>query len=638
MDGHNSYDQYEPNEPNASEPESGNGRHGRRASIYARPPAETPPDTPSAEAAPGWVADAWSRPVLPSRAYAQRTWDEEEYPASEPVNEATKALHNTHTPQPKSPAPSAPKSDNPYIRPTAVEPAYPARQTAEPTGAQNDRASALHFDSDADTSPHTARDTVSMPGEAGASANPYARPAAPAPDESGEQSERYAPPLRFVLPDEAYVQPIPLKHSSEPKSPGVYRQRNPYASQEVPVEPEPHRHGEHPYRVEADAARQKPRHPLRRWLITLLILAILGGTAYVERAWLLQQLGNLLGTKTTDGEQQTASSSQQTAAYDPAPILQPSERAKKGIAAVAGHIDLQTYAVTNRNVIARVALGTGLYDYYLFASADGRLLGYYDALPEDGLLACPNDIFYVAMPPYLIDNEGQPLIDTSRFVQSVGENPLLSPMINGWALISDQEGTTFNYVNASGATLSTLWFSKAYPFTADSTIVYVDTGNVTAPAERYALYELTRDGAAKLWWHSTDMAAVLGCACGIVQLDDGRMILLDGQQTELCTTDDVAVYADCGAIVARDPATGKYGLFVNGDPQYDFAYDSIAPVQTQEITWREERSGFYRLYTVTGMAYPLPLSHYFELVQGEERELVALSTSSIYPLLLNTQE
>ncbi|MCE5344098.1 MAG: hypothetical protein LLF96_11035 [Eubacteriales bacterium] len=644
MDGQKPYDQYEPNEPNESAP--GTERHGRRVAAYAHPPADVLPEDGSDEASPNWTADTWSRPVLPGRAYAQRTWDEEEYPANEPVGEVIVNRTSTDNTGAESPTPRPANTENPYIRPTWDESAYASRPASDTSGEKNDRASALYFDADADTSPHTIHATgrPAEEGGADASANPYARPSAPTPtpQEREEQSQRFAPPLRFVMPEESYVQPIPLEHTSAQPTPNVYKQRNPYATQDTQSEPEPRHHGEHPYRVEAEssgsAAHKRPRHTLRRWLIALMILALLAGAAYMERDWLIEKIAPLFGTETAENAQQASGSQQQAAAYDPAPVLQPGERAKKGIASVAGHIDLQSYAVTNRNVVARVALGGGLYDYYLFASADGSLLGYYDALPEDGFLPCPNDIFYVAMPPYLIDNEGQPLIDTARYAQSVGDDPVLGPMINGWALICDQEHTTYNYINANGAVLSTLWFSKAFPFTADSTVAYVDTGNVTTPAERYALYELTRDGTATMWWHTADMNAVLGCACGVVQMDDGRMILLDGQQTVLCTTDDVAVYVDCGAIVARDPATGKYGLFVNGDPHYDFAYDSIAPVQTSDIRWREEKDGFYRQYTVTGVAYPLPLSHYFELVRDDAQEMVALSTSSIYPLLLSTQE
>ena len=133
------------------------------------------------------------------------------------------------------------------------------------------------------------------------------------------------------------------------------------------------------------------------------------------------------------------------------------------------------------------------------------------------------------------------------------------------------------------------------------------------------------------------MSEVLGCADGVACLSDGRLILLDGRQTELTQSDDVDVYADCGAMVVRDPATGKFGLFVNGARHYDSVYDRIAPVDTPEISWAEESSGFYKQYTVTGMAYPLPLSHYFVLTRGDSEEMVALSTASVYPLPLTLQ-
>jgi hypothetical protein len=631
---------YDPYGPNCPAPDT--DRKNRRASPYARPPAEEPPVSVRPQDEQESPIDVWGNPVPPDRSYAQLTWDEEEYPESKPENLPKNARRPAGRTEAEAPESRETGGENPNIRPTWDESTYPDRKAGE-TGAapeRRGRAAALHFDADADTSPNTAyarpEETQSGP----APLNPYARPASAPEETAGEASERFAPPLRYVLPNDEYLTPIPIETPAEPPQPNIYRRRDPFA--ETPGDEAAQPRGAHAYHVETDgpsAALGKKRHTLRRWLIALCILAVLAAAAYVERDWLMKQVDRLLGTEMSQTAGQAAgNASRQVTGYDPAPVLQASDRAKKGIAAVSGDVELQSYAVTNRNVVGRVALGNGLYDYYLFASADGKLLGYYDALPEDGFLVCPDDVFYVAMPPYLIDENGRALIDTTRYLKSVGDDPVLGPMIGGWALISNRDHTTFNYINAEGAALSTLWFSKAYPFTADSTVAYVDTGNVTNPGERYALYELTKSGGATMWRHTADMSAVLGCACGIVQMDDGEMILLDGHQTVLCTTDDVSVYADCGAIVARDPETGKYGLFVNGDPFYDFAYDSIAPVETAEISWREEQNGFYRLYTVEGMAYPLPLSHYFRLEKGGEEELVALSTGSVYPLLLSLQE
>ena len=54
-------------------------------------------------------------------------------------------------------------------------------------------------------------------------------------------------------------------------------------------------------------------------------------------------------------------------------------------------------------------------------------------------------------------------------------------MIDGWALVSDLSETSFNYVGESGSLISDLWFAKAFPFTADTTLAYVDTGNLRQP-------------------------------------------------------------------------------------------------------------------------------------------------------------
>jgi len=242
------------------------------------------------------------------------------------------------------------------------------------------------------------------------------------------------------------------------------------------------------------------------------------------------------------------------------------------------------------------------------------------------------------MPPYLINSQGRALVDTARYAQAVGDDPVLGPMINGWALISDPYGSTYNYINADGEVLSTLWFAVAYPFTGNATLAYVDTGNVTDPEARYTLYELTPDGGMDLWRHTADTEDVLGCACGVACMADGELILLDGQQTVLCETDDVSVYADCGAVVARDPQTGLYGLYVGGELHDDFLYDSIAPNAADGPLWQGETNGMYTQYTVAGVDYPLPLSHYFQFTGNGTQETVALSTVSVYPLLLSLQQ
>jgi len=210
---------------------------------------------------------------------------------------------------------------------------------------------------------------------------------------------------------------------------------------------------------------------------------------------------------------------------------------------------------------------------------------------------------------------------------------VLGPIINGWATLTNAQGTSSNLIDADGNLFSQLWFCRVFPFTADRTLAYVDTGNTTDPGERYTLYELTRDGDMKLWKHSADTSEVLTCTAGIALMNTGDLIRLGSDHTPLCTANDVAIYADCTAVVARDIQTGKYGLFVNGEQRYDFAYDSIAPVAS-DIQWSTSDSGLYQLHTVTGRAYPLPLAYYFALKKGDTQEMVALSAGSAYPLLL----
>jgi hypothetical protein len=54
-------------------------------------------------------------------------------------------------------------------------------------------------------------------------------------------------------------------------------------------------------------------------------------------------------------------------------------------------------------VIQRVAHRGGRHDYYLFAAGTGQLLGYYEGLGANGFLVCPDDVYYIAQPPWLID-------------------------------------------------------------------------------------------------------------------------------------------------------------------------------------------------------------------------------------------
>lgn len=663
MNKDGSYEQYEPNEP------AENRDRDQKGGLY--PPARSS----RSAAQPGWSADSWERPLEEERSYTQRTWDEEDYLPNESAPAALGESPYATTTNEEGTQP------NPYTRPTwdeadylpnepeatpAPPPAYsgyhgrhrssapraytpdnvpiyeaPRKYSTEPpvenifeSTSQVDEPQPVNPQEVEPLSPEITETKADTP-----SRNPYARPTSDATN-SAAWSERFAPPLKFEAPGSLFEDIPPEPEHSRP-SPNVYRTRKPAVSDSA-LPP-----ASAAYRVEAEkhtvATKRRKRRVLKRWLIALLILAVLAAGAYIFRDQVLTQLSILLGEETVQSVMQTTIPSQDnpvatTSAFDPATALEVSSKAQKGIDAIAGDLPLEPYAVTNSNVIQRQFLAADDYDYYLFSASDGKLLGYYDHLPADGFLICPDDIYYIAMSPWLIDAEGKPLIDTSRYAQAVGKDPVLSPMVNGWALISDAAQTTFNYIDESSAVLSTLWFAKAYPFTAENTIAYVDTGNVTDTDERYTLYELSQDGAMQLWRHTADMSDVLGCAAGVACMSNGELIALDGEQTVLCTSDDVSVYADCGAVVVRDAQTGLYGLYVNGELNYDFAYDSIAPIQSASVVWQQETNGIYKQYTVSGMAYPQPLSHYFQLTKGDETETVALATDTVYPLVLSLQK
>ncbi len=636
MSGYRPYDEYEPNEPERPGRGAADGETPPERSFYAQRPA-------GPEERREWTADVWTRPVSPERGYAQRTWDEEDYLPNEPAPEEARPVTAAPTPEETGARRRRAGGENPYARPTWDETTYPLRPAPQDAVAQDaayggeSKSAPLRFDADADTSPGPVY-APSAPdvgrAEGAPNASPYARPEGGAEPESRDWSERYAPPLRFEMPGVPYAEENRATREEAPYSPNVYRTRQ-AAAPGADDGGAPHGRD---YRVEADAPRERRKHTLRRWLIALLVLAVLGAAAWLERDWVLRQIRLLFGDSAVETVQQAVGAELTAAGFDAAPAQKVGASANKNINAVAGGLGLEPFAVTGANVVERVATGKSTYDYYLFAASDGKLLGYYEGLSADGFLVCPDDIFYAAMPPYLIDKAGNPLLNTERFAQNAGAGPVLGPMVNGWALIGDANMTTFNYVDADGSALSPLWFSKAYPFTADATVAYVDTGNVTNPEERYALYVLTRDGRMSLWEHAADMNSVLGCACGVVYRSDGRLLLLDDARTQLCVADDVSVYADCGAVVARDAATGKRGLFVDGVRQYDFDYDGIGPNATDEPLWRLEADGAYKLYTVTGMAYPLPLSHYFIFTKGGTTETVALSTASVYPLMLTVQK
>jgi len=636
------YDGYEPNEPVTE----GGGSYVKKPLTPAKPLIRTnPTDAESGIAAPRWPGDAMETPMKPERAYTQRTWDEEDYVPNEASGIPAGRIQKTEYSQLAGGTPRrASRMENPYSRATWDETEYvpdvSATRITSDVGQDYMDASSDIYD---DVRENDAQEASPVEHQAAfdpATMNRYARPVTDSSDGVSDLSARFAPPLKFELTRKNLVDTLEPTYPYEKAEPNVYQTRKPAIRTETNAGFDPTLRDA--YRVEEEGGPRRSKRKskaLRRLLIAIIAIVMIGAVSYFNRGWILEQLKPLLGEKTVESVNQAVNQAVngaqiQSVGYDPAPVLKIGEQAGKGMNAVAGGIGLETYAVTSSNVVSRVSTADGKYDYYLFAAKDGQLLGYYEGLGEDGFIVCPNDVYYIDESPYLIDSQGLPLIDASRYQQSAGADAVLGPMINGWSIISNAKGTSYNYINADGKFLSTLWFTKAYPFTGNATIAYVDTGNVTDPEERYTLYEISHTGDMTLWKHTANMDQVLGCACGIACLTTGEMILLDGKQTVLYTSDDISVYVDCGAVVVRDPKTGKYGLFVNGEQHYDFTYDSIAPVPS-DIQWKETANGLYKQFTVTGISYPLPLSHYFSLKKGDAQEMVALSTASVYPLVLD---
>ncbi len=393
------------------------------------------------------------------------------------------------------------------------------------------------------------------------------------------------------------------------------------------------------YQVEPNyEAAPKKRRGKRRGkgiFIGVLVLALLGGGAYLGRDWVMQQIARLTGSQqvAADALPQDAKPESPMKGYDPAPASKLSPKAEKGISAVSGAMTLEHVAVTTNNVVERVPLADGTFDYYLFAAADGRLLGYYEGLGVQDFIVQPGDTFYVRQPPYLLSNQGKALVKSVVYQQAAGKDALLWPLENGWAMLSDRAQTKFNFINKEGALLSKLWFCRAVPFYGEYTLAYVDTGNMAKPQERYALYALGKDGAMNLWRHAPDTTDLVDAACGLALMQSGDLVRISDQSV-LCTADSVAAYLDSEAVVARDRSTGKLGLFVKGEQHYDFAYDQMAPVAS-ELHWQESGTGAFVKYAVSQAQYPQPLSHYFALTKEGGQEYVALSTRSCCPVLLD---
>lgn len=394
------------------------------------------------------------------------------------------------------------------------------------------------------------------------------------------------------------------------------------------------------YQVKTEERRQPVKRRRQKRLFRR-VAAALGAVAVLGAGlWLYTNQNKPATVQPVNGSVPVATATPQPVkGYNAAPALTVSHRTNQAIEEISGPVEMATCAVTDNNVLTRSLRADGLFDYYLFAS-DGRLLAYFDKLAMEGMHPMDGGGFYVAMEPWLVDEEGRALLPGLQSAD--GKALVLQPMLNGWARVLSPDGES-NLVNREGQLISRLWFCRSFPMTGSHTVAYVDTG-VEGSQSRYTLYVISGEGEGSVikWRDAADQTDVVACAAGMVYLQNGQVyrladLLEDPEAEPLLTSSNVRFYTDCGAMVAQD-AAGKYALYVNGQQHYDFVYDSILPVES-DVRWQGDilpaQTGQAMVLAITGASYPQPLSHYFVMSQNGAEEYVALSAVTNCPILLN---
>ena len=393
------------------------------------------------------------------------------------------------------------------------------------------------------------------------------------------------------------------------------------------------------YQVEDEHLPLRPkRHGLRNALIILLVLALLGGAAWLLRDRIAEWTGiSVFENAPTESPAAALVTPEPVKAYDAAPAAAVAPATRSAIARLSGTVEMVNHAVTARHVVTRSQRGDGSWDFYLF-TAEGRLLCYFEGLALTDMFPLDNDTFYVRQAPWLIAASGSALIRTADIEAAIGESVFLHPMYRGWAVVESEADGSANYVNAEGQLLSSLWFSRTFPFTGEYTLAYVDTGSTADEDDRYLLYVIGQDGSMVRWLSTGHMEDAVAAVCGLAYMSDGTLYRLPDTDAPICQSAQVTAYPDCDAVVVRDPASGKYGLFVHGEQHYGFEYDAIHPLES-DIAWSQKTlvSGSAQLTVraVGASAWPLPLSHSFVLEKNGQSEYVALSAQSASPILLD---
>lgn len=461
----------------------------------------------------------------------------------------------------------------------------------------------------------------------------------------GETEYAYAPPvkLRFRYPGylDGDEEPSPLAEETQeaPRSElaapaNVYHPRE--AGWAQPEEEKTQRR--QGYLVEETERSRPSKKKGKGWIVVVCCLAALCVCAFLFQEPLTEIWDEFTGKSPKSGAPSAAVTTPAPfKSYNAASPVSMSDRARAAISELAGALSMEPRTVKESSILTRSAREDGSYDYYLFSAAEGRLLCYFEALGENDAFPMPGGGYYVRQKPWLVDEDGSAMLDFQAVEGALGESVLPHPMMNGWAALETGDGRQWNLMNGEGELLSPLWCAKLWPMTGEWTLGYVDVGNPADPETRYTLYRLGSDGSCVKLRSEARADGVIVSACGAAYLDSGEAVLLARFEEPLMVTDEMHIYVDCDAMVLRDPESGKYGLYVHGQQQYDFLYDSIQPAQS-DLEWKRESyqgaGGSASLWYVTGASYPQPLSHYFLLKRGETEEYVALSTASACPVEL----
>ena len=400
------------------------------------------------------------------------------------------------------------------------------------------------------------------------------------------------------------------------------------------------------YQVRADEApvrkkrkKKKRRHTLRNILVALAALSVLAAATFIlwqpVMEWLKEE--EILPTATEEPFRAVVTP-EPIKAYDAAPIAEMADATEDAIRQLSGSLKMEPHIVTDAHVVTRNQRADGSYDFYLFTAPQGRLLCYFEGLGPQDMIPLEGGAFYVNQAPYLIAPSGSALIRTASIEAAIGESMRLHPLYHGWAVVESEEDGSANYISQSGQVLSTLWFSRTFPFTGEYTLAYVDTGSTADEDQRYLLYVLGTDGTMSRWLATAHMEDVVAAACGMAYMANGDLYALPDTSAPVLNSPHIDAYLDCDAMVVQDGKNGKYGLLVHGEKHYDFVYDAIRPVES-DITWGEKTlsasGAAFTVHAVEGESYPQPLSHSFVLEKDGQCEYVALSTSSSYPIRLD---